>query len=166
MFPHYSSMLIVLSTLQTYLAEQQVSWNCRSEFNYHQLITRLTFLSELESRRDNKAIAKFLLTFSGARRLKRPQLFLFQAGAVGIQFEAERFSGHVFMLTIDQANRPPALLLVLRQDITVRMIEASVHHVATSSLNWVIYVCERKRTRLRSSLCFHCVHPRSYLLRF
>lgn len=59
-----------------------------------------------------------MLTVSSiGRRFKGPDLFLLQAGAVGVDLEAEGLSGEVLVAGIDQTDGPPPSLLVLRDDV-------------------------------------------------
>lgn len=60
-----------------------------------------------------------ILTLAGIRWLQRPQLLLLQTRSVRVQLKAERLGGHILVLAVDQADRPPALLLVLRQDVAI-----------------------------------------------
>lgn len=63
----------------------------------------------------------FALTFAGVGWFQRPELLLLETSAVCVQFVSEGFGCHVLVLAVDEPDRPPALLLVLGQNITVRV---------------------------------------------
>lgn len=49
--------------------------------------------------------------------LQRPDLFLLETGAVGVDLEAECLGGEVPVPRVDEPNGPPAALLVLRDNV-------------------------------------------------
>lgn len=68
------------------------------------------------------------LTVIGVPRggLQGPYLFLLEAGAVRVDLEAESLCGEVAVARVDEADGPPAALLVLCDDV------AGAVHVAVA----------------------------------
>lgn len=77
-----------------------------------------------------------LLTFTGCRWFKCPQLFLLQAGAVCVQLVSECLGCHVFVCGVYKTDRPPSFLLILRQDVTIQIVRISIHHHLATVVGW------------------------------
>lgn len=91
------------------------------------------YVTERVHRQIHPQVAPQVYRSVSAARFQGPDLFLLQTGSVCVYLEPEGFRGQIPEFRVDQPDRPAALLLVLRDDVSsaalIVMTIESVHAV-------------------------------------